>query len=66
VRHVIDASIRQGCWPTILKLEIVTPVAKVFPPKSIDQLRNISGLLNLDKIAEFFFKNYDIRYEGED
>jgi hypothetical protein len=43
VRHVIDASIRQGCWPTILKLEIVTPVAKVFPPKSIDQLRNIKS-----------------------
>ena len=32
--------------------EIVTPVPKVFPPKSIYEFRNISGLLNLDKVAE--------------
>ena len=25
---------------------------KVFPPTKIDELRNISGLLNLDKVAE--------------
>ena len=25
---------------------------KIYPPKEIDDLRNISGLLNLDKIAE--------------
>ena len=31
---------------------MVTPVPKEYPPKSIDQLRNISGLLNLDKVAE--------------
>ena len=52
VANVINSSIRQGCWPDILKLEIVTPVPKVFPPKNTDELRNISGLLNLDKIAE--------------
>ena len=52
VTNVVNASIRQGCWPDILKLEMVTPVPKKFPPKSIDELRNISGLLNLDKIAE--------------
>ena len=44
VANVINSSIVQGIWPSILKLEIVTPVAKVFPPKSMDQLRNISGL----------------------
>ena len=49
---IINDSIQQGCWPDILKLEIVTPVPKVFPPKQIDDLRNISGLINLDKIAE--------------
>ena len=49
---VINTSIRQGCWPNIFKLEVVTPVPKQFPPKNIDELRNISGLLNLDKIAE--------------
>ena len=50
--EALNASIKQGCWPDILKLEIVTPVPKVYPPKQIDELRNISGLLNLDKIAE--------------
>ena len=52
VADVINSSIRQGLWPDVLKLEIVTPVPKVFPPKRIEELRNISGLLNLDKISE--------------
>jgi hypothetical protein len=52
VTDVINSSIKQGVWPDIFKLEIVTPVPKVYPPKNIDDLRNISGLLNLDKIAE--------------
>ena len=34
-------------WPII-----VTPAPKEFPSKDIDQLRNISSLLYLDKIAE--------------
>ena len=51
VAQVFNASVKQGCWPEIFKLEIVTPVPKVFPPKSIDELRNISGLLNIDKVA---------------
>ena len=52
VSNVINSSIREGVWPEIYKLEIVTPVPKQFPPKEIDHLRNISGLLNLNKIAE--------------
>ena len=52
VTDVINASIRQGVWPNIFKMEIVTPVPKVSPPKNIEDLRNISGLPNLDKIAE--------------
>ena len=52
VTVVINSSLRQGIWPNIYKLEIVTPVPKVFPPMDIEQLRNISGLLNLDKVAE--------------
>ena len=52
VVDVINSSIKQGLWPDIFKLEIVTPVPKEYPPKNVDQLRNISGLLNLDKIAE--------------
>ena len=66
VADVINSSIRQGIWPDVLKLEIVTPVPKVFPPKSIEELRNISGLLNLDKISEKNnFQNDDRRYEEE-
>ena len=52
VTNLINSSIVQGKWPDIFKLEIVTPVPKEFPPKDIDQLRNISGLLNLGKVAE--------------
>ena len=52
VMTVINTSIVQGRWPDIFKLEVVTPVPKEYPTKNIDQLRNISGLLNLDKIAE--------------
>ena len=50
--EVINASIKQGCWPDIFKLEIVTPVPKVPKPKTLTELRNISGLLNLSKITE--------------
>ena len=52
VTNVINASIRQGTWPSICKMEIVTPVPKEHPTKSIDQLRNISGLTNLNKVFE--------------
>ena len=53
VADMINTAIRQGAWPDIFKLEMVTPISKVQGvPKSIDDLRNISGLLNLDKIAE--------------
>ena len=52
ITSIINSSISQGVWPKIFKMEIVTPVPKQTPTKTIDQLRNISGLLNLDKIAE--------------
>ena len=52
VTDIINSSIRQGRWPDIFKLETVTPVPKEYPIKTIDHLRNISGLINLDKIAE--------------
>merc|ERR1711888_83831 len=52
ISNVINSSIREGVWPDICKFEIVTPMPKEYPPKEIDHLRNISGLLNLDKIAE--------------
>ena len=45
-------SIQRGKWPELYKREIVTPVPKKHPPKSLDDLRNISGLLSFNKIAE--------------
>ena len=41
-----------GKWSKLYKLESVTPVPKVFPPKTVEDLRNISGLKTFDKIAE--------------
>ena len=52
VADVINASLQQGIWPDMFKLEVVTPIPKVHPARKIDDLRNISGLLNLNKIAE--------------
>ena len=52
IKNLINCSIKQGIWPEMFKMEIVTPVPKKYPPKSVEQLRNISGLLNLDKIGE--------------
>ena len=52
IQNLINCSIKQGKWPDIFKIEIVTPIPKEYPVKDIDQLRNISGLKNLDKIAE--------------
>ena len=52
ITDIINSSIRKGVWPEIFKMEIVTPVPKKKPTKTMDQLRNISGLLNLSKIAE--------------
>ena len=49
---VINDAIKQGYWPDFLKLEIVTPIPKINNPKNIDDLRNISGLMNLNKIME--------------
>ena len=42
---IINSSIKESCWPDIFKLEVVTPIPKVPKPKTIDELRNISGLL---------------------
>ena len=52
IQNLINSSIKQGRWPDIFKLEIVTPVPKEYPIKNLDMLRNISGLINLDKVAE--------------
>ena len=45
----------RGEYPFLWKMEIQTPVPKVFPPTKVDQLGNISGLLNLDKVTQKIF-----------
>ena len=49
---LIKNAIRKGHWPRFLKVELVTPIPKVSNPKNAEDLRNISGLMNLNKILE--------------
>ena len=50
--NIVNASVAQREYPQIYKYEISTPVPKVYPTETTDQLRNISGLRNFDKIME--------------
>ena len=50
--HIINSSIQMGAWAKLYKLESVTPVPKVYPPTTVNELRNISGLLTFDKVAD--------------
>ena len=43
-----------GVWPTLWKIEYVTPIRKKFLPEGPDDLRNISCTLLLSKIYESF------------
>ena len=52
VHDIINQSIITGKWATIYKKEIITPIPKTFPPDSINQLRPIASLMNLNKIQE--------------
>ena len=52
---IINSCIEKGQWPDIWKVEAVTPIPKVHPTISIDDLRNISGLVNLNKVTEKIF-----------
>ena len=50
--HIYNESMKRGEYPKVYKFEICTPVPKTNSPENITQLRNISGLLNFDKIYE--------------
>ena len=52
ISNMINQAIVTGVWPDFLKLEIVTPIPKIKSPKSIEDLRKISGLMVLNKIME--------------
>ena len=49
VCDIINKSILTGKWARIYKQEVITPIPKVFPPDTIDQLRPIASLLNINK-----------------
>ena len=49
---ILNASVRRGEYPKIYKFETSTPVPKVHPTQKLNQLRNISGLFNFDKVFE--------------
>ena len=49
IKDLLNCSIKKGIWPEIFKMEIVTHVPKQYPPKNVEQLRNISVLLKLEK-----------------
>ena len=50
--EIFNASMSRGEYPEIYKFEVCTPVPKVKPTQSTAQLRNISGLINFDRIFE--------------
>ena len=50
--HIYNSASMKGIWPSIGKQELVTPVPKVYPPKSPDDLRKIAGTKNFSKIFE--------------
>ena len=49
---ILNTSVRRGEYPKIYKFETSTPVPKVYPTQTLNQLRNISGLFNFDKVFE--------------
>ena len=49
---IYNTALLKGEYPNIYKIETCTPVPKVYPTETLSQLRNISGLLNFDKIFE--------------
>ena len=49
---IINTMVQLGQYPSIWKIESVTPVPKVYPPQTMDDLRKIAGLKNLSKITE--------------
>ena len=50
--NIYNTGTENGEWPAIWKFEYVTPVPKVYPPNSVDDLRKISGTKKFSKIYE--------------
>ena len=50
--NIYNSATLSGVWPIIWKYEFVTPVPKVYPPETTEDLRKISGTKNFSKIYE--------------
>ena len=49
---ILNCMVEKGEFPNLWKLEMVTPVPKIYPPGTVNDLRKISGLKKISKIAE--------------
>ena len=50
--NIYNSASLAGVWPRIWKFEYITPVPKVFPPETTDELKKISGTKNFSKVFE--------------
>ena len=63
--HIINSIFEKKTYPKMWKHEIITPVPKIYPPSSIQQLRPISGLMNCAKIMDKLLAEYMISDMGD-
>ena len=56
--HIINSCLQAGQYPRLWKIEMVSPVPKVYPPEKLDHLRKISGLMNFSKITDKILTEY--------
>ena len=59
--NIFNSCTLDGVWPDVWKQEYVTPIPKVFPPNSIDDLRKIAGTKNLSKLYEALLSEYIVK-----
>ena len=55
---IINTCLRQQCFPTLWKKELITPVPKITHPKVLKDLRKISGTSDFSKVFEGFLKDW--------
>ena len=59
--NIFNTATLNGTWPEHWKHEIVTPVPKVYPPRTINDLRKIAMTKNLSKIYEALLSDYIVK-----
>ena len=61
---IYTRAVLYGEYPDIYKIEIVTPVPKIYPPQTVKDLRKIAGTPNFSRIFEKFLAEimiYDMK-----